>query len=53
MSEYYRVKPTDVNNGPVHGIYVTKEERNKTILTVSIILLISFLKRKLAKKFRH
>ena len=53
MSDFYRVKPKEINSGPTHGIYVTKEERNRTIVVAAVFLLISFFKRKVLKKFKR
>ena len=52
MSSYYRVKQKNIDPNPSKGIYITKEERNKTIITVVIILIISILKKKIFSIFK-
>lgn len=46
MSEYYRVKPNKISPCPSKGIYITKEEHYKTVISALIFLCIYTLKLK-------
>jgi len=52
MSNYYRVKLENIKPNPSKGIYITKEERNRTIIVAFIILAFSFLKKRIFSIFK-